>query len=88
MRIKFSDIAYKEYNKYKLQNEFDKVDKIKNLIESIIQHGVLKGLGKPEVLKHYEPKAYSRRINKNDRLVYRIEEDTLLIITCKGHYDD
>lgn len=62
--------------------------KIKTLINSINKHGVLKGLGKPEVLRHYNPKAYSRRINKEDRPVYRVEENYLIILTGKGHYKD
>lgn len=30
----------------------------------------------------------SRRIDKENRIVYAVEEDTVVIISCKGHYND
>jgi toxin YoeB len=45
----------------------------------------MKGAGKPEALKHI--KAYSRRIDDANRLVYSADENqNLRIISCKGHY--
>jgi len=48
------------------------------------------GIGKPERLKHRVGEVWSRRINKNDRIVYEIFEKEILISVEQilGHYDD
>lgn len=46
------------------------------------------GIGKPEPLKYSLSGAWSRRINDVDRLTYYLKDDVLVIIGCKGHYDD
>ncbi len=45
------------------------------------------GIGKPGPLKHDLSGVWSRRINETDRLTYYLEDDILLIVGCKGHYD-
>ena len=52
-----------------------------------IQRDTYHGTGKPEPLKNREGD-WSRRINEQDRLVYRIEEEVVLIKQCRGHYSD
>ena len=59
--------------------------KISQLIESILK-SPLEGLGKPEPLKYNLTGCWSRRINKEHRLVYEILDDKLLIHSAKGHY--
>ncbi len=44
------------------------------------------GLGKPEALKHELKGYWSRRIDDEHRLVYKIENGRLIIISCKYHY--
>ena len=44
------------------------------------------GLGKPEPLKHELSGFWSRRISDEHRLVYKIEGQTILIVSCKYHY--
>jgi len=44
------------------------------------------GLGKPEPLKHQLSSYWSRRITDEHRLVYKIEGETILIVSCKYHY--
>ena len=47
------------------------------------------GKGKPEPLKHKLAGCWSRRIDDKHRLVYKIAENgDILILSCKGHYDD
>ena len=46
------------------------------------------GIGKPERLKFEGGETYSRRINKQHRLVYRVEGDRLIILAARFHYDD
>jgi len=57
------------------------------LIEDI-KRNPFKGLGKPEHLKHEIPPSWSRRINKKDRLIYRIKKDQIEIISILGHYEN
>ena len=45
------------------------------------------GIGKPERLKG-RPGEWSRRIDKYHRLIYKIENDEIIIVECGGHYED
>ena len=61
--------------------------KINALIKDIERNGLSEGIGKPEPLKYR--KARSRRIDHENRLVYNFDaQQNLLIISCKGHYED
>lgn len=61
--------------------------KINALVKDIERNGLSEGIGKPEPLKYR--KAWSRRIDRENRLVYNIDSNhNLLIISCKGHYED
>jgi toxin YoeB len=44
------------------------------------------GLGKPEPLKHELQGYWSRRITNEHRLVYKVTDEEVLIISCKSHY--
>jgi len=88
MKITFTRQGLKEYKSWETSNPHV-VDKIDELIADIIKNGFLKGIGKPEKLKHYKnPVRFSRTINQGDRLVYCKNGADLLIISCKGHYED
>jgi toxin YoeB len=82
--VLFDIDAFNEYMEW--QNEDRKtLRKINDLIIDIQRNGLLKGIGKPEVLRHM--KAYSRHIDENNRLIYSVDEkQNLRIISCKGHY--
>lgn len=62
--------------------------KIENLIADIMEHPFI-GLGKPEALKHELSGCWSRRINSEHRLVYRVKEEMLIlyIIAARTHYE-
>lgn len=45
------------------------------------------GTGKPEPLKHDLNGKWSRRINKEHRLIYEVIDDTVLLHSAKGHYE-
>ncbi|KVH05340.1 hypothetical protein WS84_27785 [Burkholderia anthina] len=47
-----------------------------------------KGIGKPEALKHDQRGLWSRRITEKHRLVYGVTASDILVMRCKGHYDD
>ena len=82
--IVFDTGAFKEYMDW--QNEDRKtLKKINALIIDIQRNGLLKGSGKPELLKHIN--AYSYHIDEKNRLIYTADEkQNLRIISCKGHY--
>ena len=82
----FSEIAIEQYDQW---DDADK--KIKKKIKSLmkeIKRTPYEGTGKPEPLKHGLAGWWSRHINDEHRLVYKGENDTLYIKSCKGHYDD
>jgi len=89
MDVYFTDIANKELKNW-LKSDRSTAKKIYDLISDIQKYGMLDGRGKPEQLKHYrDPVRFSRHINKGDRLVHCPQDKKdLLIISCKGHYDD
>ncbi len=60
-------------------------EKIKDLVQNI-QDTPFVGLGKPEALKHQLRGFWSRRINIEHRLVYKVEDDKIIVVQCKGHY--
>jgi toxin YoeB len=60
-------------------------NKIIDLIEAI-QDKPFEGIGKPEALKYQLKGFWSRRINKEHRLVYQVTEEDIIIISCKFHY--
>ena len=45
------------------------------------------GIGKPEPLKHKYKGFWSRRIDSEHRLIYKVKDDEILIAKCRFHYD-
>lgn len=82
----WSDRAWDDYLYWQATDK-KAAKKINELVKSIEREGLSQGLGKPEPLKHR--KVWSRRINREHRLVYDIDKNGYLwIIACKGHYED
>lgn len=73
------DISY--WNK----RDKSKTRRIQSLLKSIMQTP-FEGIGKPEALKYDLQNYWSRRIDKEHRLVYAIENDTIIVISCRFHY--
>jgi len=86
--IKFSEEADKTIAKYQKSNP-NAYKKIFRLITELIEHP-REGTGHPEPLKKGNSVTYSRRISANDRLVYDIYDDIIvvLILSVEGHYED
>lgn len=59
--------------------------KINELIKDI-KRDAYDGIGKPEPLKYQLTGYYSRRINDEHRLVYKVDDDSIYIIQCRFHY--
>lgn len=85
MNIIFSQTAWSQYTDWQMTDK-SIIKKINELIKDIQRNGLSEGIGKPELLKYR--KAWSRRINHEHRLVYNFDENqNLLVIACKGHYE-
>ena len=87
MKISFSIQAWEEYLYFQTQDK-KTLKKINELVKDIERNGVLTGIDKPEKLTNNLSGLYSRRINDKDRLVYKLENDFIVILQCKGHYKD
>ena len=61
------------------------LNKLRVLLEELTEHP-FSGIGKPEPLKHNLSGMWSRRINREHRLVYEVEKDIVFILSAKGHY--
>lgn len=84
--ISFSPIAWDEYLYWQTQDK-KTLKKINQLLQDI-QRDSFSGLGQPEPLK-YRDNCWSRRIDDKNRLVYSIDNNKdVLIMSCKGHYED
>ncbi len=84
-RIVFEASAFSDFT------EWVKIDKkihhkIVTLIKDI-DRSSFSGLGKPEPLKYELSGYWSRRINDEHRLVYKVTDDEIIIIACKYHYE-
>jgi toxin YoeB len=59
--------------------------RINQLVKDILRHP-FEGIGDPEPLKHHWSGYWSRRIDREHRIVYKSTMDTLYIIQCRFHY--
>jgi toxin YoeB len=85
MTVQFSTRAWEDYL-YWQQNDERLLKKINALITDIARGDHYEGLGKPEPLKHAFSGFWSRRINDEHRLVYRVSEGALQIAQARYHY--
>ena len=85
-KITFTEKGWEEYQ-YWLGENRKVLQKIAQLLKSIERDGPLNGEGQPERLLYAEDE-YSRRIDKKNRLVYRVDGDQIIVEACLGHYED
>lgn len=84
MRKLFSDDAWEDYLHWQSTDKAV-LKKINSLIKEI-ERTPFEGSGKPEPLKYNLAGWWSRRINLEHRLVYKIENDAVVISQCRFHY--
>ncbi len=84
MKLIFSENAWEDYLYW--QNTDKQILKRINELIKDIQKNKYKGIGKPEPLKHNLSGYWSRRINDEHRLIYKIEEDKIMIAQLRYHY--
>ena len=85
IRISFSENAWVDYVNWQSQDK-KVLKKINALLKDISRHP-FEGEGKPEKLKGMDD-VWSRRINNRDRLTYKVTDDCIFLLQCRGHYGD
>ncbi|WP_115005094.1 Txe/YoeB family addiction module toxin [Moraxella lacunata] len=85
MRISWFDEVWDDYLYW--QNQDKKTLKRINAPIKDCQCSPFEGIGKPEPLKYNLTGYWSRRIDDVNRLVYCYENETLIIISCRHHYE-
>lgn len=86
MRLIFSEEAWEDYL-YWQKTDKALLRRINELIRDA-QRGAFDGLGKPEPLKQNLQGWWSRRINQEHRMVYKVEGNDLIIAMLRYHYED
>ena len=84
MKIIFAEEAWEDYI-YWQESDKKTLKRINDLIKAITREPY-EGIGDPEPLKFNWSGFWSRRINREHRLVYAVENDTVLIAQCRYHY--
>ncbi|MFC6099238.1 Txe/YoeB family addiction module toxin [Olivibacter domesticus] len=84
MSIVFMDDAWDDYL-YWQQTDKSMLKKINGLIKEI-SRTPFQGTGKPEALRENLAGFWSRRINHEHRLVYKVEDGAVIILQCRYHY--
>ena len=85
MRLIWYSVAWNDYVSWQ-QEDKKTLKRINSLIRDTLR-SPFEGIGKPEPLKGDLSGFWSRRIDDKNRLVYRVRDDSLEILSCKGHYD-
>ena len=85
MKISFVDESWEDYL-YWQKTERKMLGRINKLIKDIVR-SPYEGIGKPEPLKHRYRGFWSRRIDGEHRIIYRVTENELWIVKCRFHYD-
>ncbi len=84
MKIVFSSQSWQDYLYW--QKADRRILKRINSLNKEIYRDPTRGTGKPEPLKHALAGYWSRRINEEHRLVYKVEGDSLYIAQVRYHY--
>jgi toxin YoeB len=84
VKLVFADQAWDDYLYWQKQDK-RLLERINKLIKECMREP-FSGTGKPEPLKHALAGFWSRRINDEHRMVYRVEGDALQIAQLRFHY--
>jgi toxin YoeB len=84
VKLIFAEKAWEDYLYW--QKTDKKILKRINTLINEIKRDPFEGVGKPEPLKHALSGYWSRRINDEHRIVYKVNDDSLLIAQLRYHY--
>ena len=83
-KIIFEGNAFKDFVEWSTMDK--KIYKrIVSLIIDILRNP-FSGIGKPELLKHQLKGYWSRRINDEHRIIYKVHDDSIFIVQLRYHY--
>lgn len=82
----WSDVAWSDYLWWQ-ESDREAVGKINRIIKAI-EREPFGGMGKPEALTGNYSGLWSRRIDRANRIIYRVEGETLFLYSAKDHYGD
>ena len=85
MKIQFTEEAWKDFEWF-LDKDKRVVGRIRELLKDISRHPE-EGIGKPERLRFQLSGCRSRRITKEHRLIYTVDEQVVTVISCRYHYE-
>lgn len=84
MVLMWAEHAWDDYL-YWQESDKKKVKRINELIKDI-KRSPFEGIGDPEPLRHHWSGYWSRRIDKEHRLVYKVDDSGLSVAQCRFHY--
>lgn len=85
MKLKWDEEAWNDYLYWQAQDK-KTLKKINALLKDAVRNP-FEGIGKPEPLKHRQG-YWSRRIDEKNRVIYKVEGDSLVIAAVRGHYNE
>lgn len=85
MNLVFVPVAWEDYQ-FWVETDQKTLKKLNKLLKEV-KRDPLGGYGKPEKLKHKYSGCYSRRITREHRLIYTVQNDQVCILKCRHHYD-
>jgi toxin YoeB len=84
-KLSFVDESWEDYL-YWLKVDKKLFKRLNQLIKETLRNP-FEGLGKPEPIKYKYQGCWSRRINQEHRLVYKVLDNEIIILSCRFHYD-
>lgn len=84
-QLDFTDKAQEDIATFKKSGNKVILNKLLSLLEELVEHPFT-GTGKPEPLKHSLAGLWSRRINREHRLIYEVTDSIVYVLSAKGHY--
>lgn len=85
MRLVFTRAGWEDYTHWQTSDR-QRLRRINRLITDALRDPAT-GIGKPEPLKHALVGLWSRRIDEEHRLVYRVVDDDLIVLQARYHYE-
>jgi toxin YoeB len=89
--VRFAPIFSPEFKldlRWWYRQEPKKGDRIMDLVADTLDGDPFTGLGKPEPLKYIAANTWSRRIDLEHRLVYQVENDRIIFLQARYHYEE
>lgn len=83
--ITFSPDAWADYLYWQAEDR-KTMKRINKLLQELQRGGAVQGLGKTELLRY--GKGMSKRIDEKNRLTYVAEDGNIIILSCRGHYEE